>query len=53
MALTARPQSLAGEGSALHKKYGAYMQHIGIVNVPDNYNDRMTLMIVSPDEGHG
>ena len=37
-------QSLAGEGSALHKKYGVYMQHVGIVTVPENYSDRMTLM---------
>jgi hypothetical protein len=26
---TAHLQSLAGEGSALHKKYGVYMQHVG------------------------
>jgi hypothetical protein len=41
---TARLQSLAGEGSALHKKYGVYMQHVGIVTVPENYNDRLILM---------
>jgi hypothetical protein len=41
---TAALQSLAGEGSALHKKYGVYMQHVGIVTVPANYTDRMTLM---------
>jgi hypothetical protein len=41
---TATLQSLAGEGSALHKKYGVYMQHVGIVTVPESYNDRMTLM---------
>ena len=34
----------AGEGSALHKEYGVYMQHVGIVTVPENYTDRMTLM---------
>jgi len=34
-------QSLAGEGSALHKKYGIYLQYVGIVNVPENYDDRL------------
>src|SRR5436305_3454463 len=42
---TAPLQLMAGEGSALHKKYGVYMQHVGIVTVPENYTDRMTLMI--------
>jgi hypothetical protein len=37
-------QSLAGEGSVLHKKYGVYLQHVGIVTVPENYDDRMTRM---------
>lgn len=37
-------QSVAGEGSALHKEYGVYIQHVGIVIVPENYNDRMTLI---------
>ena len=37
-------QSLAGEGSALHKKYGVYVQHVGVVTVPENYTDRLTLM---------
>ena len=41
---TAPLQSLAGEGSARHKKYGVYVQHVGIVIVPENDNDRMTLM---------
>lgn len=36
--------SLAGEGSTLHDKYGVYLQQVGIVTVPENYNDRMTLM---------
>jgi hypothetical protein len=35
---------LAGEGSALHKKYDVYMQHVGIVTVPDKYNDRLITM---------
>ena len=37
-------QSLAGEGSTLHKKYGIYMQFVAIVTVPENYNDRLTFM---------
>jgi hypothetical protein len=35
---TARLQSLAGEGSALHRKYGVYVQHVGIVTAPENYH---------------
>ena len=41
---TAALLSFAGEGSALHKKYGVYLQQVGIVTVPENYTDRMTLM---------
>jgi len=41
---TAVLQSLAGEGSALHKKYGVDIHQVGIVAVPENYNDRMTEM---------
>ena len=37
-------QLLAGEGSALHRKYGVYAQHVGIVTVPENYADRLTAM---------
>src|ERR1017187_8051138 len=38
---TAPLQLLAGEGSALHKKYGVYAQHVGIATVPENYADRL------------
>jgi hypothetical protein len=38
---TSSLQSLAGEGSALHKKHGVYMQHFGIVTVPENCNVRL------------
>lgn len=38
---------LAGKGSALHKRYGVYAQHVGIVTVPENYADRLTLMFPS------
>ena len=34
---TAPLQLLAGEGSALHKMYGVYLQHVGIVTFPENY----------------
>jgi hypothetical protein len=32
---------LAGEGSALHKKYGVYLQVVGVGPVPINYEDRL------------
>jgi hypothetical protein len=41
---TAPLQLLAGKGSALHKRYGVYLQHVGIVTVPENYPDRLTPM---------
>ena len=41
---TAPLQSLAEEGSPLHKKYGVYMQQVGIVTVPENYTDRLKRM---------
>src|SRR3954469_3773140 len=37
-------QLIAGEGSELHKKYGVYLQQVGIVTVPENYNARLVLM---------
>jgi hypothetical protein len=36
-----RLAELAGMGSALHKKHGVYVQHVGIVTVPENYADRL------------
>jgi hypothetical protein len=41
---TAPLQSLAGEGSGLHKKHGIYLQHVGIVTVPENYSARLLPM---------
>ena len=38
---TARLQAMAGEGSRLHKQYGVYLQHVGIVTVPESYADRL------------
>src|ERR1051326_7717000 len=35
---------LAGEGSVLHKKYGVYLQIVGIAQIPLNYEDRLTEM---------
>jgi hypothetical protein len=32
---------LAGAGSALHQKHGVYVQHVGIVTVPEDYTDRL------------
>lgn len=40
----ARLQALAGAGSALHKKHGVYVQHVGIVTVPENYTHRLMVM---------
>jgi hypothetical protein len=42
--LPAPLQSLAGEGSVLHEKYGIYLQHVGIVTVPEDYEDRLITM---------
>ncbi len=38
---TASLESLAGEESPLHKKHGVYLQHVGIVTVPDDYRSRL------------
>ncbi len=38
---TARLQQLAGEDSALHDKYGVYLQYVGVVTVPDDYAGRL------------
>lgn len=35
---------LAGEGSALHKKYKVYLQIVGVAPIPLNYADRLTEM---------
>ena len=37
-------QGLAGQGSPLHKKYGLYLQHVGIVNVPEDDKSRLQEM---------
>lgn len=36
-----RLQSLAGEGSPLHKQHGVYVQHVAVVTVPENYEERL------------
>ena len=33
---------IAGEGSALHRKYGVYLDVVGIATVPENYEERLT-----------
>lgn len=35
---------LAGEGFALHKKCGVYLQIVGVAQIPLNYEDRLTEM---------
>ncbi|MGA2434115.1 MAG: DUF6036 family nucleotidyltransferase [Bryobacteraceae bacterium] len=42
-----RLEALAGMGSALHGKHGVYVQHVGIVTVPESYEDR--LIPIFPD----
>jgi hypothetical protein len=32
----------AGEGSKLHKTYGVYLDRVGVANLPENYEDRLT-----------
>ena len=33
---------IAGEGSPLHRKYGVYLDVVGIATVPENYEERLT-----------
>lgn len=33
---------LAGEGSKLHIKHGVYLDRVGIANLPEDYEDRLT-----------
>ncbi len=33
---------LAGKGSALHKRHKLYLDRVGIANLPENYEERMT-----------
>ncbi|MBZ5586359.1 MAG: hypothetical protein LAQ30_30065 [Acidobacteriia bacterium] len=44
---TTNLESLAGMGSALPTRHGVYVQHVGIVTVPDSYEDRLTPMFPS------
>ena len=32
----------AGKGSELHKRHGVYLDRVGVVTVPENYEDRLT-----------
>lgn len=34
----------AGEGSKLHKKYGVYLNSVGVAVTPEDYEDRLTEM---------
>jgi hypothetical protein len=42
-----RLEALAGMGSALHGMHGVYVHHVGIVTVPESYEDR--LIPIFPD----
>jgi hypothetical protein len=33
---------LGMQGGALHKKYKIYLDHVGVADVPENYEDRLT-----------
>ena len=33
---------LAGEGSNLHRKYKIYLDWVGIAQLPENYDERLT-----------
>ena len=37
-------EAIAGQGSRLHKAHGVYLQHVGVVTVPENYLDRLVEM---------
>jgi hypothetical protein len=42
---TAIPQGLielAGHGSPLHRKYKVYLDPVGVANIPENYDERLT-----------
>ena len=36
-----RLDAMAGKGSALHRKHGVYVQHVGIATVPESYEERL------------
>jgi hypothetical protein len=44
---TTHLEALAGKGSALHAKHGVYVQHVGIVTAPENYEHRLTPIVLS------
>lgn len=46
---TARTRNLieiAGEGSALHKKYGVYFDRVGVATLPEDSEERFTEIFV-------
>jgi hypothetical protein len=38
---------LAGQGSALHKRFGLYLQHVGVASLPEAYEARLIPMFPS------
>ena len=40
---------LAGQGSALHKKFGLYLQHVGVASLPEAYEARLIPMFPGAD----
>ena len=42
---------IAGEGSALHKKHGVYLDRVGIATLPESYEERL-IEIFTGEFGH-
>src|SRR5215469_6412676 len=40
-------ETIAGRGSALHKKHGMYLQHVTIADVPEDFAARLTELFPS------
>jgi hypothetical protein len=34
-------ESIAGQGSALNRKHGLYLQYVTVADVPENYAERL------------
>jgi hypothetical protein len=34
-------QAIAGIGSDLHKKFGLYLEHVGVADLPESYSERL------------
>jgi hypothetical protein len=41
---------LGRRGGALHKKYGVYLDHVGVAKIPEEYESRLTMMFTGTFE---